>query len=195
MNVPETFVARWLRLKQGAGEKEVAAPAAQALPAAFDPLTLPPVESITAASDIRNFLQPGVPLDLMRAALRTAWAADPAVRDFIGVAECQWDFNDPEAMPGFGPLGAAENAASTLAFALSRFSQVPDAPVPDTGVADRAISDPAPVRLAQATAEVLPGISRADESKVPQERATAPSDAPAIATTGRRHGSALPKLL
>jgi TorA maturation chaperone TorD len=26
--------------------------------------------------------------------------------DFIGIAESQWDFNDPTAMPGFGPLRA-----------------------------------------------------------------------------------------
>jgi TorA maturation chaperone TorD len=31
---------------------------------------------------------------------------DPAIRDFIGIAENQWDFNDPTAMPGFGPLRA-----------------------------------------------------------------------------------------
>jgi TorA maturation chaperone TorD len=31
---------------------------------------------------------------------------DPAIRDFIGIAESQWDFNDPTAMPGFGPLRA-----------------------------------------------------------------------------------------
>ena len=37
--------------------------------------------SITAATDIRAFLAPGVPAELTRAALRRAWTADPAIRD------------------------------------------------------------------------------------------------------------------
>jgi hypothetical protein len=73
-------------------------------PQAFDPASLPPIESITASTDIRSFLQLGVPADLARSALRRAWVSDPAIRDFIGVAESQWDFNDATAMPGFGPL-------------------------------------------------------------------------------------------
>ncbi len=70
----------------------------------FDLTHLPSLESITAATDIRGFLSPGVPKELARAALRRAWAADPAIRDFVGLAENAWDFTDPTAMPGFGPL-------------------------------------------------------------------------------------------
>ena len=70
----------------------------------FDPATLPPIESITATSDIRAFLAPGVPEELSRAALRRAWSADPAIRDFIGLAENQWDFTKPDGVPGFGSL-------------------------------------------------------------------------------------------
>jgi TorA maturation chaperone TorD len=73
---------------------------------AFDPASLPPLQSITAGTDIRSFLASNVPLDLTKAALRRAWVTDPAIRDFIGIAENQWDFNDPSAMPGFGPLTA-----------------------------------------------------------------------------------------
>jgi hypothetical protein len=71
---------------------------------AFDPSTLPPIESISASSDIRLFLAPGVPEGIKRAALRRAWATDPAIRDFVGVAENQWDFNKPDSIPGFGSL-------------------------------------------------------------------------------------------
>ena len=78
---------------------------------AFDPATLPPIESITADSDIRAFLQSGVPADLTKAALRRVWTTDPAIRDFIGIAENQWDFTDPTAMPGFGPLEATDDVA------------------------------------------------------------------------------------
>jgi len=38
---------------------------------------------------------------------RRAWAADPAIRDFKGLAENAWDFTDPTAMPGFGELRRA----------------------------------------------------------------------------------------
>jgi hypothetical protein len=68
----------------------------------FDAPSLPPIESIGAGSDIRPFLAPGVPADLTRAALRRAWSADPAIRDFIGLSENSWDFNGPDGVPGFG---------------------------------------------------------------------------------------------
>jgi hypothetical protein len=68
----------------------------------FDAPSLPPIESIDAGSDIRPFLAPGVPADLTRAALRRAWSADPAIRDFIGLSENSWDFNGPDGVPGFG---------------------------------------------------------------------------------------------
>ena len=60
----------------------------------FDIDSLPPLESINAATDIRDFLRPGVPADLSRAALRRAWSADPAIRDLIGLSETAWDFTD-----------------------------------------------------------------------------------------------------
>jgi hypothetical protein len=65
---------------------------------------LPPIESITAETDISGFLAPGIPAELTCAALRRAWSADPRIRDFIGPSENSWDFNAPDAMGGFGPL-------------------------------------------------------------------------------------------
>jgi uncharacterized protein DUF3306 len=76
---------------------------------------LPPIESITSATDITAFLRKGVPQELTRAALRRAWTADPAIRDFVGLAENAWDFNDPNAMPGFGPLDWSEVELRALA--------------------------------------------------------------------------------
>ncbi|MDI4239576.1 DUF3306 domain-containing protein, partial [Bradyrhizobium sp. Arg237L] len=118
---------RWARLKQAAKERrdaeaapidsEAAAPPATeaASDEPFDLTSLPSIESITANADIAAFLRAGVPAELTRAALRRAWTSDPAIRDFIGIAENQWDFNDPNAIPGFGPLDPAENAADLLA--------------------------------------------------------------------------------
>lgn len=70
----------------------------------FDLASLPSLESITKATDIRAFLAPGVPAELTRAALRRVWAADPAIRDFVGLQENDWDFTKPGAVPGFGDI-------------------------------------------------------------------------------------------
>jgi hypothetical protein len=114
----EDFLARWSRRK-GEARREVPStqaahagevqspappPAAEAGEPELDLSSLPPIESITGATDITAFLRKGIPPELTRAALRRAWSSDPAIRDFVGLAENAWDFNDPNAMPGFGPL-------------------------------------------------------------------------------------------
>jgi len=115
MSAPETaiekFLQRWSRRKRGVaqtGTDDAASPVAAESgledASAFDLASLPPIESINAASDLRAFLAPGVPVDIARAALRRAWTTDPAIRDFIEIAENQWDFTKPETVPGFGVL-------------------------------------------------------------------------------------------
>jgi TorA maturation chaperone TorD len=128
MSNSENFLSRWSRLKH---ESEVTSPDAEVAsqdtdvpsPAppspAFDPASLPPIESIVADTDIRQYLHADVPPELTRAALRSAWAADPAIRDFLGIAESQWDFNDPTAIPGFGPLQAADHLTARALGSLS----------------------------------------------------------------------------
>jgi hypothetical protein len=56
-----------------------------------------------------------VPAELTRAALRRAWVADPAIRDFVGLAENAWDFTAPGGVPGFGPLPAIDDVARLAA--------------------------------------------------------------------------------
>src|SRR5450631_230140 len=138
MTSPENFVSRWARLKSesdtepktelvGHGPRVVASvgtetPSMQqqneTVDEPFDPAGLPSIETITFDTDIRGFLQSRVPAALTRAALRQAWASDPAIRDFIGIAENQWDFNDPNAIPGFGPLQAQDSLPALVARAL-----------------------------------------------------------------------------
>jgi uncharacterized protein DUF3306 len=81
----------------------------------FDITSLPSLESITAATDVRAFLAPGVPAELTRAALRRAWTTDPAIRDFKGLAENDWDFTDPKAMAGFTDLPADYDVKKLIA--------------------------------------------------------------------------------
>jgi hypothetical protein len=135
MTATENPLSRWSRLKRdvvskgraGADQKDT--PARSAGPANtqpeagldegfFDPQDLPSIDAITLDTDIRAFLKSRVPAELTCAALRRAWTSDPAIRDFIGIAENQWDFNDPTAMSGFGPLPASDNVPALLARAI-----------------------------------------------------------------------------
>jgi hypothetical protein len=82
---------------------------------AFDPASLPSLDSIGADTDIRGYLKPGVPNDLQVAALRRAWSADPAIRDFVGLQDYDWDFTDPHGVLGFGELDASFDVKKALA--------------------------------------------------------------------------------
>jgi hypothetical protein len=149
----EDFLKRWSRRKrevakaEQADVKPAAVPPAQDAPAAkstepeFDISTLPPIDSITAVSDVTAFLRAGVPADLTRAALRRVWTADPAIRDFVGLAENAWDFTDPNAMPGFGPLEATDEVRRMIADVVRQIGETarpdsPEAPQEQTEVAE-----------------------------------------------------------
>jgi len=135
----ENFISHWSRLKLESGsrrrhetglresaerssavatiaanEDEVAGAETAATPT-FDLTRLPSIDSITAGTDISVFLQSGVPVKFTEAALRRAWASDPAIRDFIGIAENQWDFTNPATIPGFGPLQGTCDGLSLVA--------------------------------------------------------------------------------
>ena len=156
----EDFVKRWSRRKREVAEAEKPAqPPAEAreqalLPdhaasgdptqkaeAEFDPATLPPIESINAVSDITAFLRPGVPVELTRAALRRVWTADPAIRDFVGLAENAWDFTDPNAMPGFGPLEATDEVRRMIAQIVDQIGEAARPPIADMPQAEAEGSD------------------------------------------------------
>ena len=78
----------------------------------FDPASLPPIETLDAASDFTPFLKPGVPSGLRLAALRRAWTADPLIRDFMSPLDYAWDFNTPGGLPnGFSNVLAETGEA------------------------------------------------------------------------------------
>ena len=222
MSEPEKFLDRWSRRKREAGDAsppaEAEKPAAVPPPdseakeaaaeAVFDPASLPPIESITAQSDVRAFLKPGVPPELTRAALRRAWSADPAIRDFIGLVENGWDFNDPYGVPGFGPMPAGEDVSRLLAQAIG----APTAAEPDTplqvarapsnsGQNPMQQADPEPTqKLPQdqpapneelAATEKVP-VQRSDEDIASQNNSDERENFPPSRQRG--HGGALPKL-
>jgi hypothetical protein len=139
MTDPDNFLSRWSRRKQEAAKqaplpaqtddvlqkpaqagedvRESPATSSDVQPAepAFDLSKLPSLDSIGPQTDVSVFMQPGVPTSLSHAALRRAWAADPAIRDFVGLAENAWDFTVPDSIPGFGPLLPVDNVAEMMA--------------------------------------------------------------------------------
>jgi hypothetical protein len=104
----EGFLLRWSRRKRGEAAVPVGGDAPQPQAEPFDIESLPPLESLGATSDYRAFLQNGVPAELRRLALRSAWASDPAIAGFRGYGEYDWDFN----APGYGWLDAADDVAA-----------------------------------------------------------------------------------
>jgi hypothetical protein len=92
---------------------------------------LPRIEDLTAESDLSAFLRAGVPQELQKAALRRVWSLDPAIRDYCGPADYAFDFNNPDALPGFASKKVAELAKKVLN-ELADAEKVPkdDAPPP-----------------------------------------------------------------
>ena len=218
----QDFLQRWSRRKLGIAEPEDTAasalpakeppatpesqpdtpPAPEAsadAPAEFDIASLPPIESIDATTDIRAFLAPGVPVELTRAALRRAWTSDPAIRDFVGIAENQWDFTNPDTVPGFGSLEFGDEVRAMVSRLFGDSPQV-------TGV-----NDPAgPERLGDVQPSTpvaptpVPDASLRGDGECAQLPVSPPREADRAALQNdagaekpdisrRKHGAALPK--
>jgi hypothetical protein len=225
MTSPGSFVSRWARLKRGSdiqpgmerpvdgsqtavaetratgvegavGQPEIASRG----DAPFDPASLPSIDAIGIGTDIRGFLQSRVPVELTKAALRRAWASDPAIRDFIGIAENQWDFNDPDAISGFGPLPEGYDVSGLLSRVLGGSDRLVET-IPEmsetverlsSAVTDREPADPGLDARKFADAELgsLPD-DRTGERAAPENNQVAEvNDRP---LNHRRHGSALPR--
>jgi hypothetical protein len=242
MSGPRSFIARWSRRKRAATPSPLVGPvgegstpsaqqecdpnaseAAGRLGAAtsdisFDLTQLPSIESITAETDIRPFLAAGVPPELTRAALRRAWAADPKIREFIGLSENAWDFNAPDAIAGFGPLEMTDELRRQIMAMVGRnlSGGAPDKPNPSPIEALGAPAKPATVDQSVAAITPLPQPSvrhvsvtaqapiesnmpeRADpvaqrnvDDRARQHDAAEPDCAQPVAK--RRHGRALPE--
>jgi hypothetical protein len=222
MSDDENFLARWSRRKREGAVADQPAPPDPAKPAEAPPesaadapevdlSTLPPLDAIDAATDIRAFFARGVPAALTQAALRKVWTADPAIRDFIGPAENAWDFTAPGGVPGFGPMTPSVEPAS----ALARLVGDSDVAVEPSAVQDGSgqVSGSTPYEsMSDVNAESHsfvkddrdPGASgpnhvkqNGDRIADKQNEDVAPQDvnsAPDLSTTiaRRRHGGALP---
>ncbi|MCP1834093.1 hypothetical protein J2R76_002430 [Bradyrhizobium sp. USDA 4532] len=162
--------------------------------AEFDVASLPSIDTITSATDITAFLRKGIPQELTRAALRRAWSADPAIRDFVGLAENAWDFNDPTAMPGFGPLDCSEAELTALidriVGGLGKLAEAP--PERSVEVADSS-QELREVELPGIAAEEAATTGSAPDPAATQRTLAESSDGEQVPVERRTHGSALPR--
>ncbi|TCU71266.1 uncharacterized protein DUF3306 [Bradyrhizobium sp. R2.2-H] len=200
----EEFLARWSRRKRESQTEPAKPAAAQPAPPAettaeeteFDLSSLPSIDEITAATDITAFLGKGIPRELSRAALRRAWTTDPAIRDFVGLAENAWDFNDPTAMPGFGPLDCSSEELAALVDRIVGGVREAAQSLAETAIES---ADPSP-DLHRADVTVVSNVVEApDEAERPAIPVAAqPTVADSSANSAepikpRTHGGALPR--
>ena len=145
----DAFLARWSRRKSqahaetkpdhacGEGQKQPEA-TAEAGATAGDPARepaddqeeialedLPPIDSIDASTDLAFWLRQKVPDAWKQAVLSRAWAADPAISQFVGLAENSWDWNVPGGVPGLAPSVPRPIWHSCLLRRSARLRQVP----------------------------------------------------------------------
>ena len=216
----EPFLARWSRQKKLAAKRKspvAEAPSEEDGPA-IDPATLPNVQDLTADSDISVFLQKGVPEALRKLALRRMWSLDPEIRDFVEMAENQWDFNKAGGIYGlYQDLEEGSDVSLWLAQAVQSVphrEQVPDlatppptepAATPSNAIeiatqhdaaaqANESTSPPQQVPSSQDAAEPCPS----DPSQVAEMSAQLSPAAASVQhqakASRRRHGGALPSL-
>ena len=214
MNDPDNFLSRWSRRKRQADEDKeknetgetVAAPAPenqQGIPAApgaapspeFNVESLPPIETISAETDITAFMRTGVPETLKHAALRRAWASDPVIRDFVGLNENFWDAAGPDGIPGFGDLDSNLDVRRMVS---ELFGETPRQDTQPELEADRVVdssalpADNAPDAADRPQATLLPAenLSQRHENVAAQIE---PSESAPEKKISRRHGGAMPQ--
>jgi hypothetical protein len=170
----------------------------------IDLASLPPIESLTAESDITVFLRKGVPVALRNRALRRLWSLDPTIRDFIGPADYAWDWNVPGGAPGYAAQIASGPDVEALAdriLGLARDTSRGE-PAAEAGEADAGSESATPGAEPLPPAPVEP-VRLSDASRLePQEPARTQGDAASAPATAAgparpapprpRHGGAVP---
>jgi hypothetical protein len=225
------FLSRWSRMKREAEQQRVANRPEQEVRQAREPIAAekkptetpapkdtswadrakPMSEDFIGPIDSRAFLPTEIPEEMFHAALRHAWTSDPAIRDFVGLAENAWDFTAPDGVPGFGPLTATDGIARMLAevsgqlvegseFATAESPSDQSVPTLPTGKASAA-SDGAESSEGDSLGAEKPLQTAETTSDAEKSFAKLTTDEPSNAqqaehhrhTAVRRHGRALPE--
>jgi hypothetical protein len=137
------------------------------------------------------------------------WTTDPAIRDFVGLAENAWDFTDPTAMPGFGPLESTEQIRQMVAHVVEQIGEAAQyAPTPsiesasDSNEVTGSQPDGRPVRVAAQQDAVIGNADKAQSAKVllqsskvdtAMQHDVAEGEPAEIKSSRRSHGRALPQ--
>jgi hypothetical protein len=215
MSDPDNFLTRWSRRKReneaksteadSAGSEHAAlesadqksATSAKAVPAEpeFDVSKLPPIESIGAETDISAFMQKGVPSALRHAALRRVWAADPAIRNYVGINENFWDAAGPDGIPGFGELDPNLDVKRLVAelFGERPAEEAKSDSASDSAEREKKSADPGHDESSGAAGRPLSAedsLVQRTENAAPQKDSESPPPEKKLA---RRHGGAMPE--
>ena len=122
-----------------------------------------------------------------------AWTSDPAIRDFRGLQENDWDFNAPDSIPGFGTFKSDVEIRELAARVFGTHNEASE-PIPQVAPADRP-TEPAGEEAAAAldkvqVAEAMPGAAMSDDASAAAAQQS--DDSPEPVVTARKHGGALP---
>lgn len=205
----ESFFGRWSRNKRAQPVEQddleelehIPETEAEELLSDEDIAALPALDDLTPQSDIRVFLQKGVPQALRNAALRRKWMLVPGIRDHKDPAvDYAWDWNTPGGVPGDGVAPSPERAAQMLRelFAPRRDAEVKP-PLETEALRDGLVPEPS---ADDATQQAIPA---ADQHEIagsainPEAEAASgwtqqelPQAAVELPLARRRHGGALP---
>jgi hypothetical protein len=204
------FLSRWARRKQEAKAAPVAEPPSQELSAEAQPvappepeidLPLPSLDDVVAGGDVSAFFGRHVPEALRTAALRKLWVTDPIIRDFIEMADYQWDFNNPDSIPGWSSkLGDVDVKA--MADRILNFVAKPESS-PEVGSAPSGPAEPdvpasggdvreIPDYSSKSETSAAPATFVEDASRSDVAVQNNPSSSSGYATVRKRGGGALP---
>ncbi|HEY6700773.1 MAG TPA: DUF3306 domain-containing protein [Pseudolabrys sp.] len=214
MSDEENFISRWSRRKREAADEaaqpekadpaqidasEEPGPGSQTSTASsskeFNVSSLPPIETIGAGTDITAFMQPGVPGALRHAALRRVWAADPAIRNFVGLNENYWnDAAGAAAAPGFGDLDPGVDVKRMVSELFG--DSAPEKPERESQAMSTTPAVVSEQVVGQTDQKPLPTQERIESTEAPATEVAAVHNEPEGQSTRsaiRRHGGALPE--
>lgn len=215
----DDLFTRWSRRKQAvrlkeaeeaaAAEEQAALPATDpepeepSVPNSEDPeQPVPSLDDLTPDGDLSAFMRGGVSPALRNAAMRKMWSLDPAIRDHVGLAENSWNFNEPGAMPGFGPLAAGRAVVGFLSSVTRETpagaAETPTAEAPSPALESAAPPEPVASPPPEESVDRLDMADDPGEATTDVAAASEPAEAPGDAESARplsrpRHGSALPR--